>query len=164
MIERPSWAVWIATCGPLGYRPIGPGSVGAALGVLLVVALARLPIATRSVTALVGLGAAAIFAAGVPASKAAERYFGRKDPGTVVIDEVVGQMVTLLAAPRSGWKGLTAAFVLFRFFDVIKPFPARRLERAPGGWGIMLDDVAAGVWSLAVFGLASLLASSPFRF
>jgi phosphatidylglycerophosphatase A len=162
--KRPSWAVWIATCGPLGYFPIGPGSVGAALGVLLVVALAQLPIATGSVTALVGLVAAALFAVGVPASKAAERYFGRKDPGTVVIDEVVGQMVTLLAATRSGWKGLTAAFLLFRCFDVIKPFPARRLERAPGGWGIMLDDVAAGAWSLAVFGLASLLANSRFRF
>jgi len=162
--ERPSWAVWLATCGPLGYCPIAPGSVGAALGVLLVVALARLPIAAGSVTALVGLVAVVLFAVGVPASTAAERYFGRKDPGAVVIDEVVGQMLTLLAAPRSGWKGLLAAFLLFRFFDVIKPFPARRLERAPGGWGIMLDDVAAGVWSLLAFSLASLLAGSRFRF
>ena len=71
----------------------------------------------------------------------------------MVIDEVVGQMVTLLAYPRVGWKGLVAAYLLFRLIDVVKPFPARRLEHLKGGWGIMLDDVAAGGWSLIAFGL-----------
>lgn len=145
--------MWIATCGGLGYFPIGPGSVGAALGAAFVVALARLPVATVWVSVLVGAGAAAILVIGVGASSAAERHFRRKDPGQVVIDEVVGQMVTFLAYPRAGWKGIAAGYLLFRALDVIKPFPARRLEHLPGGWGIMLDDVAAGVWSLAAFSL-----------
>jgi phosphatidylglycerophosphatase A len=68
----------------------------------------------------------------------------------VVIDEVVGQMITFLATPRVTWKGLLAGFILFRAFDIVKPFPARRAERFPGGWGIMLDDVVAGLYSLVV--------------
>ena len=151
--ERPGWAVWIATCGGLGYFPVGPGSVGAALGVALVAGAARLPLPTAWVSALVAAGAAVVLAVGVSAATGAEAYFKRKDPGHVVVDEVLGQMVTLLAFPRSGWKGLLAAYLLFRFFDVVKPFPARRLEHLRGGWGIMLDDVAAGVWSLAAFGV-----------
>jgi phosphatidylglycerophosphatase A len=149
-------AVWIATFGGLGYFPVAPGSVGAAAGIAAVVALSRLPMTAVWVSALVGVTAAAIFAVGVPAATAAESYFRRKDPGHVVIDEVVGQMVTLLANPRPGWKGLVAAYLLFRIIDVIKPFPARRLEHLKGGWGIMLDDVAAGVWSQVAFTLVGL--------
>lgn len=151
--DRPGWAVWIATCGGLGYFPVGPGSVGAALGVALVVALGRLPVPAVWVSVAVGAGAAAVLALGVGAASGAEAHFNRKDPGHVVIDEVAGQMVTLLAFPRSNWKGLLAGYLLFRFFDVVKPFPARRLEHLRGGWGIMLDDVAAGLWSLAALGL-----------
>jgi phosphatidylglycerophosphatase A len=151
--ERPTLAVRLGTCGPLGYFPIGPGSVGAALGAVLVLALARLPVSTFGVAVLVVLSAAAILGVGVGACGAAERYFHRKDPGQVVIDEVVGQMVTLVAHPRPGWKGLAAAYLIFRALDVIKPFPARRLEHLPGGWGVMLDDVAAGIWSLIAFSL-----------
>lgn len=151
--KRPTLAVWIATSGGLGYFPVAPGSLGAAAGLAVVVALSRLPVATVWVSVLVGIAAAFIFAAGVPAATGAESYFRRKDPGHVVIDEVVGQMVTLLANPRAGWKGLVAAYLLFRMIDVVKPFPARRLEHLKGGWGIMLDDVAAGVWSLAAFSL-----------
>ena len=151
--ERPGWRVWVATCGGLGYFPVGPGSVGAALGVVLVVALGRLPIGTVPVSVLVGATAAAILVAGVGAGAAAESYFRRKDPGQVVIDEVVGQMLTFVTCPRPGWKGLAAGYLIFRALDVIKPFPARRLEHLPSGWGIMLDDVAAGVWSWAVFSL-----------
>ncbi|HXJ93339.1 MAG TPA: phosphatidylglycerophosphatase A [Terriglobia bacterium] len=151
--KRPTLAVWIATFGGLGYFPVAPGSAGAAAGVAAVVALSRLPIATAWVSVLVGITAAVIFTAGVPAATSAENYFRRKDPGHVVIDEVVGQMVTLLANPRPGWKGLVAAYLLFRAIDVIKPFPARRLEHLKGGWGIMLDDVAAGLWSLVAFTL-----------
>jgi phosphatidylglycerophosphatase A len=152
--KRPTAAVWIATFGGLGYFPVAPGSVGAAAGEAAVVALSRLPIATVWVSVWAGIAAALIFTLGVPAATGAERHFGRKDPGHVVIDEVVGQMVTLLAHPRPGWKGLVAAYLLFRLIDVIKPFPARRLEHLKAGWGIMLDDVAAGVWSLAAFSLA----------
>jgi phosphatidylglycerophosphatase A len=145
--------VWVATCGGIGYFPVGPGSVGAALGVAIVVALDLLPLPAAWLSALIGAGAALVFALGVSAASGAEGYFKRKDPGHVVIDEVVGQMVTLVAWPREGWKGMLAAYLLFRFFDVVKPFPARRLERLRGGWGIMLDDVAAGLWSLGAFGL-----------
>ncbi len=151
--KRPTLAAWIATFGGLGYFPVAPGSVGAAAGIAAVVALSRLPIPTVWVSALVGITAAVIFAAGVPAATGAEDYFRRKDPGHVVIDEVVGQMLALLANPRPSWKGLVAAYLLFRIIDVIKPFPARRLEHLKGGWGIMLDDVAAGVWSLVAFTL-----------
>jgi phosphatidylglycerophosphatase A len=155
MGERASWAVWVATCGGLGYFPVGPGSVGAALGVALVVALGYLPMGITGVSVWVAASAAVILAAGVGAGGAAERYFRRKDPGQVVIDEVVGQMITFIAHPRSGWKGFAAGYLIFRILDVIKPFPARRLEHLPRGWGIMLDDVAAGVWSLVAFSLIS---------
>jgi phosphatidylglycerophosphatase A len=151
--KRPNLAVWIATFGGLGYFPVAPGSVGAAAGLAAVVALSRLPTPSIWVSVWVGTAATLIFALGIPAASGAERYFGRKDPGHVVIDEVVGQMATLLANPRAGWKGLLAAYLLFRMIDVIKPFPARRLEHLKGGWGIMLDDVAAGLWSLVAFGL-----------
>ena len=76
--------------------------------------------------------------------------FGRIDPGQVVIDEVAGQIITFLATPRVTWKGLLAGFIIFRLFDIVKPFPARRAERFPGGWGIMMDDLIAGLYSLLV--------------
>jgi phosphatidylglycerophosphatase A len=151
--ERPSWGVWVATCGGLGHFPIAPGSVGAALGAALVAALGFLPVSAITVSVLVAVSAAVILVAGVGAGGAAEHYFRRKDPGQVVIDEVVGQMLTFVAHPRPGWKGFAAGYLIFRVLDVIKPFPARRLEHLPGGWGIMLDDVAAGIWSLAAFSL-----------
>jgi len=145
--------VWVATCGGLGYIPIAPGSVGALVGVGLTAALARLPAPDPWIPAIVGAAALLILAMGVPAATAAEGYFGRKDPGQVIIDEVMGQMVALVVNPRVGWKWWLAAYLLFRVFDVIKPFPARRLERLRGGWGIMLDDFAAGVWALVAFSL-----------
>ena len=141
----------MAIVGGLGYVPVGPGSAGAAAGALLVIAAGGLPIASPWVSAVVGGLALLMFVGGVPAATAAELYFGRKDPGAVVVDEVVGQMIALIASPRPGVEGLIVAFLIFRVFDVIKPFPARRLEHLPGGWGIMLDDVAAGLWSLAAF-------------
>jgi len=151
--KRPSLGVWIATCGGLGYIPIAPGSVGAAVGAGLVVALARLPGPDWRVSVAVGAGAVVVLALGVPAATAAETYFGRKDPGHVIIDEVMGQMIALVATPRAGWKWLLGGYLLFRAFDVVKPFPARRLERLRGGWGIMLDDAAAGFWALAALSL-----------
>ena len=72
------------------------------------------------------------------------------DPSYVVIDEVAGQMVTFLLRPDAPWRWLLAGFVLFRIFDVLKPFPAGRAEGLPGGWGVMTDDVVAGVYSLVV--------------
>ena|SRR5271167_480968 len=149
MTGRRGLAVWIATSGGVGYFPIWPGTIGAAVGLVGVAALQRLPMTETGISAIVGLTASAIFALGVWAAGRAERLFGCRDPGPVVVDEVVGQMVTLLACPGASWKVLLAGFALFRFFDVVKPFPAGRAEHLPGGWGIMTDDVVAGIYSMA---------------
>jgi len=98
-----------------------------------------------------------LFAVGVWAAGEAEKFFGRTDPGAVVIDEVVGQMITFLLLPHATWKWLLAGFVLFRVFDVIKPFPARQAEQLPRGWGIMIDDVAAGLYGLGVLSASGLM-------
>ena len=145
-------AVWTASCGGLGYLPI-PGTFGAAVGVGIVAGLGRLPLARPYLALAVTLLAAALFALGVWAAGEAERYFGRTDPGPIVIDEVVGQMITLAARPDAPWKWLLAGFVLFRIYDVIKPSPARRAEHLAGGWGVMTDDVIAGLYSLATLAL-----------
>jgi phosphatidylglycerophosphatase A len=90
---------------------------------------------------------------GVPAASIVARESGNNDPGFVVIDEVTGQWITLLFCPAD-WRGAAIAFVLFRLFDITKPFPIRRIERLPGGWGIVFDDVGAGLYA---WGVASLL-------
>jgi phosphatidylglycerophosphatase A len=89
----------------------------------------------------------------VPAATIAARESGRHDPGFVVIDEVAGQWIALLGSPAD-WKHGLIALVLFRLFDITKPFPARQLERLPAGWGIVFDDVAAGLYA---WGVAALL-------
>jgi phosphatidylglycerophosphatase A len=153
---RRGLAVWIATSGGVGFFPIWPGTVGAAVGLVVVVVLQHLPLNRTGLGAVVSLVAAGIFALGIWAAGRAENFFGRRDPSQVVIDEVVGQMVTLLARPDASWKFLLLGFALFRFFDVVKPFPAGRAEHLPGGWGIMTDDVVAGIYSmigLSVMGL-----------
>jgi phosphatidylglycerophosphatase A len=94
-------------------------------------------------------GAVVVTLLGIPASTIVERESGRTDPGFVVIDEVAGQWVTLAFAPVDIGHALVG-FVLFRFFDIVKPWPVRELEKLPGGQGIMLDDVAAGILGLAV--------------
>jgi phosphatidylglycerophosphatase A len=158
--QRRSPAVWIATCGPIGDIPVVPGTFGSAAGLVLVVALAQLPVSGAARTEALAALAAVILAVGVWASGKAEEFFGRKDPGHVVIDEVVGQMVTFLSVSyrvRLTWKWLLAGFMLFRIFDILKPPPVRNLERLPGGWGIMMDDCAAGLYSLALLLACRLL-------
>jgi phosphatidylglycerophosphatase A len=142
-------AVWIATSGGAGFFPIWPGTIGAAVGLVVVAALQRLPLTEAELSAIVGFTASAVFGLGVWAAGHAERLFGCPDPSPVVVDEVVGQMVTFLACPGASWKVLLVGFALFRFFDIVKPFPAGRAEHLPGGWGIMTDDVVAGIYSLA---------------
>lgn len=109
--------------------------------------------------AVMGLAvlAAVIYACGVWASGRAERFYRATDPGAVVIDEVAGQIVVFLARPMAGWTVLLAGFILFRIFDVIKPFPAGRAERLPGGWGIMTDDVVAGAYGAAALFLLAFV-------
>ena len=142
-------AVWIATSGGVGFFPVWPGTVGAAVGLVAVAALQRLPLTAAGLSVIVGLTASGIFGLGVWAAGRAERYFGCSDPSPVVVDEVVGQMVTFLLCPAASWKVLLAGFAIFRFFDVIKLFPAGRAEHLPAGWGIMTDDVVAGIYSMA---------------
>ncbi len=146
--ERRSLSVWIATGLGSGYFPVAPGTAGSALGLALVIAFRQTSLSPlwlgMSLAALAGL----LFFVGVWSAGKAEKAIGRVDPGQVVIDEVVGQIITFVATPRVGWKGLIIGFVLFRVFDIVKPFPARRAERFPGGWGIMMDDVVAGLYSL----------------
>lgn len=157
MTERRPAAVWIATCAGTGFLPLVPGTFGSLLGVGLVVAIAHLPSPQPWKSLVLALAALALGAIGIGVATETEKFFGRKDPGQVVIDEVVGQMLTFLIHPDAGWKWLLAGFLLFRAFDVIKPFPARRIERAPGGWGIMLDDVIAGAYGLAALTILGMM-------
>jgi phosphatidylglycerophosphatase A len=93
--------------------------------------------------------AALVTAVGIPASTLVARESGRKDPGFVVIDEVAGQLIALIGVPLH-WKTLLASLILFRVFDIVKPPPLRRLEKLPGGMGIMADDIGAGLYALVV--------------
>jgi phosphatidylglycerophosphatase A len=131
----------IATFGYVGFAPVAPGTVGsfAALALYAAVRWLGSPLVEAATIAVV-------FVAGVWSATRTEKILGISDPGPVVIDEVLGMLVTLAALPL-GWGGIAAGFVLFRIFDVIKPYPAGRLESAPGGWGIMLDDAMAGVYA-----------------
>lgn len=135
------FAVFIATFGYCGYFPFAPGTVGSAAGLLvyLIVYYTQSPLV--EVGLIVGL-----FAAGVWAGTTAERYFGGIDPGPIVIDEVVGMLITLAFIPV-GLSGAIAGFVLFRIFDIIKPYPAGRLEALHGGLGVMADDAMAAIYA-----------------
>ncbi len=101
--------------------------------------------------------AAIVAMVGVDVSGRAARYFGEPDPHRVVIDEVSGQLVVFLGLAPVGWKYLTAGFLLFRLFDVWKPFPARQAESWPGGWGIMADDWFASIYAALILWAARLL-------
>jgi phosphatidylglycerophosphatase A len=141
--SRP-FPVLVAAAGGIGFIPFAPGTFGSIPGVALALLL-------RAVAPWWAEGAALVvlFAIGVWAARASEAYFGKIDPGPVVIDEVVGMLITTLFLPLS-WIGWVVGFVVFRACDVIKPFPAGRAERLPGGWGVMCDDVLAGVWGYAI--------------
>jgi phosphatidylglycerophosphatase A len=126
--------VAIATGGYVGYLPRAPGTAGSVLGLVLAWLLSTVEIYLQIVLI------AGLFALGVVISSWAERWFGVKDHSAIVIDEIVGMVVALFLLPFQGFYVL-AAFVVFRVLDILKPMAA--LERLPGGWGIMCDDVAA---------------------
>lgn len=129
----------LATAFGAGYAPVAPGTWGSAVGLLVWFLLPPSLAAQAIVIALVVV-------VGSWSGTVAERHFGRRDPGQVVIDEVAGMLVTLFFNPV-GWPGAAGGFLLFRIADILKPFPARRLERLPGGAGIMADDVMAGIYA-----------------
>jgi phosphatidylglycerophosphatase A len=155
-LPRGRWdaAFLLATWFGCGFAPKGPGTAGS-LGALAVAVALHLTYASNRGTFLVLaalLLAPGIWAAGVVAKR--ERL---EDPGIVVVDEVIGQWITLAGTSTLNWKSWLAAFVLFRAFDIWKPPPARQLERLPGGFGIVADDVMAGLYgALAIFVLDRL--------
>jgi phosphatidylglycerophosphatase A len=137
-----------------GYSPFAPGTAGSAVGLVIVAGLSLFRLPPIRATLALALGAALLFAVGVWAAGEAEVYFARTDPSQVVIDEVVGQILTFLLLPHASYAWLAAGFLLFRIFDILKPFPARQAERIPRGWGIMVDDVVAGLYAMAALTLA----------
>jgi phosphatidylglycerophosphatase A len=152
--RKTPWAWTIATFFGAGFGKPGPGTWGSVAAVLLWAAFAWLfhPTPQALLLALLA-GIALTLLLGIPASTIVARESGRHDPQFVVIDEVSGQWIALLFSPFDLRHALIALF-LFRLFDITKPFPVRRLERLPEGWGIVLDDVGAGLYAL---GVASLL-------
>lgn len=148
--KKTLWAWTIATFFGTGLGKPGPGTWGSTAAVLLWAGFAGLLHPTANALLLALLAAIAFsIVLGVPAATIAERESGRHDPGFVVIDEAAGQWITLLGSPFS-WGHALLALLLFRLFDITKPFPIRRIERLPEGWGIVFDDVAAGLYALGV--------------
>jgi len=143
----PLWAKVTATFFGVGLLRPGPGSWGSAATVLLWWLFSRCISPTLRPESAILLATLAV-ALGIPAATQVARAAGLKDPQFVVIDEVAGQLIALIAIPLS-WKSLLLGFILFRGFDITKPPPVRQLERLPEGTGIVVDDVAAGLYALA---------------
>ena len=136
-------ALAIATFG-VGYLPLMPGTFGSMVGVAIFLLLVHWPLQLLFIPVIVALG--------VWAASRAEKLLGKKDPGKVVVDEVAGQMISLLPlaffAPDGPWLvWVIVSFNLFRLFDIFKPYPAGRLEHLHGGFGIMADDLVAGIYA-----------------
>jgi phosphatidylglycerophosphatase A len=147
--KKTAWAWLLGTWFGAGLLKPGPGTYGSVAAMLLWMAAAH-GLHPGAVALAVGTALAAVAATGIgiPAATIVAREAGREDPGFVVIDEVAGQWIALIAI-RPDWTHAVLGLVLFRLFDIWKPWPIRRLEQLPEGTGIMLDDVAAGVLALA---------------
>lgn len=138
----------LSTVFGLGYFPAAPGTLASAAAALLYkFVLHGLP--WPAYAGLIGI----LFLIGALAASIHSRAIGQKDPGVIVIDEVCGQLATFILVPSS-WPYVLAGFVLFRVFDILKPFPLRRLEHLPQGWGIMADDLGAAVYVAALLHLS----------
>lgn len=158
-------ALVVATCGGIGWIPWAPGTFGSLAGIPLAIATGTVAAWIANAIGLSGPLAVAplevviiaiLLIASVPIATRAARVLASKDPGPVVIDEVIAVPLVLTVVPPSdrGWAVLLAAFVLFRIFDIVKPPPCRQLERLPGGLGIMADDQAAAVYGAACLAIA----------
>ncbi|MEK6283274.1 MAG: phosphatidylglycerophosphatase A [Acidobacteriota bacterium] len=169
-------ALAIGTCG-VGYLPLAPGTWGSLVGIALYLLVRGVLMSVLSdvalefklnlfhlfyaIIAFEMIFAAALSLIGVWSASRTEKLSGKKDPGKVVIDEVAGQFIALLPVPfiiDSAWWSIILAFILFRFFDIVKPYPARKLESLEAGLGIMADDIVAGVY--AAMGVALAVAIS----
>jgi phosphatidylglycerophosphatase A len=140
-------AVAVATCLGCGYFPWGPGTIGSLVAIIIAVILHFSAGAGRPALLIATL---LLLAPAVWASTLTARLHGKKDPSVVVIDEVLGQWVTLLGATALRWKSFCAAFLLFRLFDIWKPWPVRNFEKLPEGLGIVADDLAAGIYGALI--------------
>jgi len=149
--RAPLWATLVATFFGAGRIRPGPGTWGSLATVLVWFVVSRAVPGRWIIPVNVALAALAV-AVGIPSATRVARSSGLKDPQFVVIDETAGQLITLIGAPLA-WKSFLVGFILFRAFDIVKPFPVRQLERLPEGTGIVVDDVAAGLYGLAVMQL-----------
>jgi len=140
-MKKVAFIIW--TAGFAGLVPAAPGTAGSVVGLVLLMFVRT----TRNdwIELLVLL---IVVTVGIWSANLAERHYRREDPGEIVIDEVAGMMLTLLWIP-SGWGTFAIGFLAFRFFDIVKPFPARLAERLPRGWGVMADDLVAGLYGYA---------------
>lgn len=154
MVDRV--AIVVATGGGTGFVPRMPGTIGSLLGVGIYIAIVALSLEDLYIPILTALLIVGTWAAGH-----VEGIYGH-DASRITIDEVVGQLVTLGFVVRSGvWAvagGAILGFLLFRFFDILKPFPIRRLEQLPGGVGVVADDVGAGVYAFLILVLTEFVA------
>lgn len=140
----------IATCFYAGFLPFAPGTLGSLIGLLLFLCL-------KGQAAMLFSGLVILFFGGIWASTRAEELLRRKDPSEVIIDEVVGMFLALMFLPSPNTKMLVAAFVTFRFFDIVKPPPIKRLQGLSSGVGIMCDDILAAVYTIISLHIAARL-------
>ena len=154
--KAPRWAVWLATGCGAGYLPFMPGTYGSALGVLLYLGLAALARTTAYPAWILGAAAIAVVALSIWVAALALRSFYEPDPQVIVLDEVAGQVLALLPlplttplAPGSYWIAVGIGFLLFRALDALKPYPIWKAERLHGAWGVMGDDLVAGLIAAA---------------
>lgn len=150
----------IVSCGFLGCSPFAPGTVGTLGGVAIAYLLRGNP--DYLMWSLVA--AAVIYAISAPLGPWAERYAKKKDPGIFVMDEVIGYLITVAWVSGPSLLTLVTGFFVFRFFDILKPPPARQAEHIPGGHGILLDDVFAGLWGLAAMAVLRLTIEANWTF
>jgi phosphatidylglycerophosphatase A len=146
------FAVLVCSFGYVGFFPVAPGTAGSAAGVVLYLAFRYWGVPSFELPLV-----AVLFALGVWLGAKAEKALGCIDPGPVVIDEVMGMVLTLALLPVN-WIGIALGFAIFRAFDVFKPYPAAQLERLPGGLGMMADDAMAAVYSNLLLHAAFILA------
>ncbi len=135
------WATWISTAGGIGYFPVFPGTVGSGLGLLMFFAL-------RSISAPVYIAfLLVLFGVGVYTSTLSEQVFQKKDAGSIIIDEIHAMLLVPFLLPQTPFWWI-AGFIVFRFFDIKKPPPIRRFEKMPKGWGVMMDDLIAALYTV----------------
>jgi phosphatidylglycerophosphatase A len=134
-------ALFVCSFGYIGFFPVAPGTVGSAAGIAVYLAARHSGVPYIELVLIVAMAAA-----GVALTRPCEEDLRCTDPGPIVIDEVMGMLITFAAVPI-GWGGILVGFLLFRALDVAKPFPARQLERLHGGFGVMADDAMAAIYA-----------------